>query len=169
MREEPMIRRLYTAVIIVLALAAHALGAQPGDDGATINIMRPEPATPAAKHRHAHKPRSGREAGEPKGFGIKEDTRRGSAGAVFPAPLPPPQHFNSPPAKTFVTQPPDVPPPLYVPQTGRVLPNLPSVSGSGSNGAETSQDRAFRCAHQAGVYGSAAGDRSAYIGSCVNQ
>ena len=62
-----------------------------------------------------------------------------------------------------------MPPPLYVPQTGRVLPNLPSVSGSGPNGAETSQDRAFRCAHQAGVYGPAAGDRSAYIGSCINQ
>lgn len=62
-----------------------------------------------------------------------------------------------------------VPPLLYVPQTGRTLPNLPSVSGAGPNGAETSQDRAARCAHQAGVYGQAAGDRNAYIGSCINQ
>jgi len=62
-----------------------------------------------------------------------------------------------------------VPPPLYVPQTGRVLPNLPSVSGSGPGGAETSQDRAVRCAHQAGVYGQAAGNPNAYVGSCVNQ
>ncbi len=62
-----------------------------------------------------------------------------------------------------------VPPPLYVPQTGRLLPNLPSVSGSGPGGAETSQDRAARCAHQAGVYGAAAGDSTAYIGSCINQ
>ncbi len=164
-----MIRRLYTAAIITLALAASALGSQSGDDGGTINIMRPEPATPAAKHGHAHKPRSGRAAREPKGFGVKEDTRRGSAGTVYPVPLPPPQHFNSPPSQTFVAQPPDVPPPLYVPQTGRVLPNLPSVSGAGPNGAETSQDRAVRCAHQAGVYGPAAGDRTAYIGSCINQ
>ncbi len=61
-----------------------------------------------------------------------------------------------------------VPPPLYVPQTGQVLPNLPS-QGSGPGGRETYQDRAVRCAHQAGVYGPAAGDRTAYIGSCINQ
>ena len=62
-----------------------------------------------------------------------------------------------------------VPPPLYVPQTGRLLPNLPALAPSGPNGSETSQDRAARCAHQAGVYGQAAGDRGAYIGSCINQ
>jgi hypothetical protein len=62
------------------------------------------------------------------------------------------------------------PPPLYVPQTGRTLPNLPTVSGAGPGGAETFQDRAARCAHQAGVYGSTAtGNRNAYVGSCVNQ
>ena len=68
-------------------------------------------------------------------------------------------------------QPPNtaVPPPIVVPQTGQVLPNLPTVSGSGSGGAETYQDRASRCAHQAGVYGQAAGDRNAYIGTCINQ
>jgi hypothetical protein len=62
-----------------------------------------------------------------------------------------------------------VPPPIVVPQTGRVLPNLPTVSGSGRGGAETYQDRAVRCAHQAGVYGQAAGDRNTYIGTCINQ
>ena len=61
-----------------------------------------------------------------------------------------------------------VPPPLYVPQTGQSLPNLPMI-GSGPGGRETSQDRAVRCAHQAGVYGQAAGDRNAYVGSCINQ
>jgi hypothetical protein len=61
-----------------------------------------------------------------------------------------------------------VPPPLYVPQTGRVLPNLPTI-GNGPGGAETSQDRAIRCAHQAGAYGQAAGDRNAYVGTCINQ
>jgi hypothetical protein len=62
-----------------------------------------------------------------------------------------------------------VPPPLYVPQTGQVLPNLPTVNGAGPRGAETSQDRAVRCAHQSGVYGANAGDPSAYVNSCINQ
>jgi hypothetical protein len=62
-----------------------------------------------------------------------------------------------------------VPPPLYVPQTGQVLPNMPTISGAGPRGAETSQDRAVRCANQAGVYGAAAGNPSGYIGSCINQ
>ena len=60
-----------------------------------------------------------------------------------------------------------VPPDLYVPQTGRTLPNLPTVSGSGRGGVETFQDRAMRCSHQSGVYGQAAG--SNYMGTCVNQ
>jgi hypothetical protein len=62
-----------------------------------------------------------------------------------------------------------VPPPIVVPRTGQVLPNLPTVQGSGPRGAETYQDRAARCAHQAGVYGSATGDRNAYVGTCINQ
>jgi hypothetical protein len=62
-----------------------------------------------------------------------------------------------------------VPPPLYVPQTGRLLPNLPTPAPSGPHGTETYQDRAARCAHQAGVYGQVAGNRAGYIGSCINQ
>jgi len=74
------------------------------------------------------------------------------------------------PRSTIVPQPYAVtPPPITVPQTGRTLPNLPTVSGSGRGGAETFQDRAARCAHQAGVYGPTAGDRNAYVGTCVNQ
>ena len=65
---------------------------------------------------------------------------------------------------------PDVPPPIVVPQTGRSLPNIqPVVPGAGAGGRETSQDRATRCTHQAGIYGSQAGDRSSYITTCVNQ
>jgi hypothetical protein len=73
--------------------------------------------------------------------------------------------------KSTIVQPPSttVPPPIIVPQTGRALPNLPTVSGSGRGGAETYQDRAVRCAHQAGVYGQAAGDRNTYVGTCINQ
>ena len=74
------------------------------------------------------------------------------------------------PRSTTVPQPNAVtPPPLYVPETGRTLPNLPTISGSGRGGAETFQDRAARCAHQAGVHGPNAGNRNAYVGSCVNQ
>src|SRR5512144_196508 len=36
------------------------------------------------------------------------------------------------------------PPPIVVPETGRSLPNLPTISGSGRGGAETFQDRAAR-------------------------
>ena len=65
---------------------------------------------------------------------------------------------------------PDVPPPIVVPQTGRALPNIqPVVPGAGVGGRETSQDRATRCTHQAGMYGAQAGDRSSYITTCVNQ
>ena len=74
------------------------------------------------------------------------------------------------PRSTAVPQPNAVvPPPIVVPETGRVLPNLPTVSGSGRGGAETFQDRAARCAHQAGVYGQVAGNRNAYVGTCINQ
>jgi hypothetical protein len=73
--------------------------------------------------------------------------------------------------KSTIVNPPDtqVPPPIVVPQTGRALPNLPTLSGSGPRGTETYQDRATRCVHQAGVYGQAAGDRGTYIGTCINQ
>ena len=73
--------------------------------------------------------------------------------------------------RSTTIQPPSttVPPPIVVPQTGQVLPNLPTVQGSGPRGSETFQDRASRCAHQAEVYGQAAGDRNAYVGTCINQ
>jgi hypothetical protein len=73
--------------------------------------------------------------------------------------------------KSTIVNPPNtqVPPPIVVPQTGRALPNLPTVTGSGPGGRETYQDRAARCTHQAGVYGQAVGDRGTYIGPCINQ
>lgn len=62
-----------------------------------------------------------------------------------------------------------VPPPMLVPQTGQVLPNIPTINGAGPGGRETSQDRAVRCANQAGIYGAAAGNPSGYVNSCINQ
>jgi hypothetical protein len=154
-------------LLLTMALAAPAC-AQRADDNGGIDIMRPEPGAPAAKHR-TRKPRSPREATQPKGYGVKQDTRRGSSNPVYPIPLPGPQAPAPVPRIEAAPQPPATPPPLYVPQTGRTLPNLPAV-GSGPGGAETRQDKAARCAHQAGVYGpSATGNPHAYIGSCINQ
>jgi len=79
------------------------------------------------------------------------------------------KHVHIPKSKTVPFPTATVPPPIVVPQTGQVLPNLPTVPGAGPGGRETFQDRAARCAHQAGVYGQAAGDRGTYVGTCVNQ
>ena len=57
-------------------------------------------------------------------------------------------------------------PSFVVPQTGQVVPNQPVLAPSGPNRTETYQDRAVRCATQAGSYG---GDRTAFVGSCINQ
>jgi hypothetical protein len=56
---------------------------------------------------------------------------------------------------------------VYVPQTGRTFQNLPTLQGSGPGGAETFQDRAIRCTHQAGVYGQVGANRGSYMGSCL--
>ena len=77
--------------------------------------------------------------------------------------------YRPPPAELPPAPRAAVPPAIVVPQTGRVLPNLPTLSPSGPNGTETGQDRAVRCANQLGVYGADAGNPSAYLGSCVNQ
>jgi hypothetical protein len=79
------------------------------------------------------------------------------------------KHVTIPKARVAPFPSATVPPPIVVPQTGRVLPNLPTVPGAGPGGSETFQDRAVRCAHQAGVYGQAAGDRNTYVGTCINQ
>lgn len=57
-------------------------------------------------------------------------------------------------------------PSFVVPQTGQVVPSQPVLTPSGPNRAETYQDRAVRCATQAGSY---AGDRAAFVGTCINQ
>lgn len=88
----------------------------------------------------------------------KYQSPRGSTEhVVIPPPAPPPHQRAG------------VPPPLYVPQTGRLLPNLPNPVPSGPNGRETYQDRAARCAYQASIYGAQAGNRNTYINSCINQ
>jgi len=156
-------------LMVVLALAAPAAAIEP-DAAGNYNIMKPEPGAPVAKHRRARKHRVEPETAQPpQGYGVKQDTRRGSSNPVYPAPLPGPQAPAPVPRIEQPSRRATVPPPLYVPETGRTLPNLPSI-GSGPGGAETSQDKAVRCAHQAGVYGpSATGNSNAYIGGCINQ
>jgi hypothetical protein len=98
----------------------------------------------------------------------------GSSGMIvnptYPTPLPSPQSPLPLPHQQAVTpHRAETPPPLFVPQTGRVLPNLPAT-GSGPGGRETFQDRANRCAHQSGLYGpNATGNPNTYLNSCTNQ
>ena len=136
-------------MIVLLALTAVLAGSARAQNGYSIlgddySIMKPE--------------KGGRRSQPEPWLAPKYKSPRGTV-----------KHVVIPRSTTI--QPPNtaVPPPIVVPQTGQVIPNLPTVSGSGPRGAETYQDRASRCAHQAGVYGQAAGDRNAYIGTCINQ
>ena len=138
--------RAYSISFAFLALIVSALPAplQAADD--PYSIIRPEPGQKNAKPEPWLAPKYQSPRGTREHIGMPRPAR-----PETPAPT----------AKA--------PPPILVPETGRVLPNLPAVSPSGPHGTESFQDRAARCAHQAGVYGDAAGNRSAYIGSCVNQ
>jgi hypothetical protein len=139
-----MLQRYFLIGLLALTalIAAAPAPAQSGD--ANYDIMKPEPGEP-------------QELPEP-WLPPKYKSPRGSREHVViprPSPAPRPQA--------------QVPPPIYVPGSGRALPNLPTPAPSGPGGTETYQDRAVRCAHQAGLYGQAAGDRSTYIGTCINQ
>lgn len=132
---------LAIAALLAPTLPSHA---QTVDDPYT--IMRPEPGTRQPK------------AVEP-WLAPKYKSPRGSnEQATVPR-----QWQTTPPLRA------EVPPPIYVPETGRLLPNLPALPGAGPGGRETGQDRALRCAHQAGAYGDATGNREAYVGGCINQ
>ena len=137
--------RLVSGVLALALLAPAAAHAESGTP--SWMIMKPEPGRPA-------------ELPEP-WLPPKYKSPRGSR-----------QHVTHPhPRVKRATRPmvAPVPPPIVVPQTGQVLPNMPTLSPSGPNGTESFQDKATRCAHQAGAYGAAAGDRGTYIGTCVNQ
>ena len=86
----------------------------------------------------------------------KYKSPRGSHNRVEPGPQHKPRHVD-----------PRTPPPLYVPQTGQVVPQSPVISPSGPHGTETFQDRATRCVGQSSAPG--AGNPGAYVGTCVSQ
>lgn len=132
--------------LMVLAAVMAAVPAYASSDDHDYNIMVPEKGAKPKKPEPWLAPK----------YRSPHGTRKH---VTVPRPVPVPERRATVP-----------PPPIYVPETGRVLPNLPTVSGSGPRGAETYQDRAVRCAHQAGSYGSAAtGNRAGYIGTCINQ
>ena len=153
-----MARVLLGVLALLLAAVAMPALAQPGTVNDDYSIMAPEPGTAAPKQA----PEPGVAPKQPAPQPRKHP--RGSSTLVTPTPLPPPLHYNPPPISTVTPAPHPVPPSMAVPQTGQVLPNL----NAGQN--ETSQDRAIRCTHQAGVYGpNMTGDRNTYIGGCINQ
>jgi hypothetical protein len=160
-------RSLTILLAAALAFAVPELHAQTRADGGTISIMREEGAPPAKHKVRKHKARKHRAARH----GISRHVR-GSSNPVYPAPLPPPQkplavpRYRAPALGRAKT-----PPPLFVPQTGRTLPNLPARGrGLGPGGKESFPQRAARCHQQAGIYGAhATGNPSAYINSCINQ
>lgn len=137
---------LTVAVLLAAVLSATLARAQPGDEE-RYTIMVPEKGSKPPKPAKPH---------------------RGSSVIVEPAPLPPPLHYVPPDVAPVVNYPPAIPPAVVAP-SGQVLPNIPPVIGAGPGGAETYQDRASRCAYQAGVYGNATGNPTAYLGACVNQ
>jgi hypothetical protein len=143
----PRAYRIALALLALMAVVSAAPArAQSADD--PYSIIRPEPGEPKTK---TSKP-------EP-WLAPKYKSPRGTR-----------QRTSVPrPAQPTTPATPKVPPPIVVPETGRALPNLPAISPSGPRGTETFQDRAARCAHQAGVYGEAAGNRTNYINSCINQ
>jgi hypothetical protein len=139
-----MAQRYLTIALFVLTALTSAVPSRAASDDSRYNIMVPEKGAKSENSEPWLTP--------------KYKSPRGTREHVTV-----PRSEPAPPVRAAM------PPPLVVPETGRVLPNLPTVSGSGPNGAETYQDRAVRCAHQAGVYGQAAGNRSAYVGGCINQ
>lgn len=155
-RTVPIVLALLAPVWLVPALPAHA---QSLDD--LFSIIRPEPGEAKSRAESGTKTKTSKP--EP-WLAPKYKSPRGTRERVgVPRPAAPKAATPKAPAA------PKVPPPIIAPETGRALPNLPTISPSGPRGTETFQDRAARCAHQAGVYGEAAGNRSAYIGRCVNQ
>jgi hypothetical protein len=142
MREPSMIMLIFLSA--ALATPALATGSILGDD---YQIMVPEKGS----KRQASKP----EQPEP-WLAPKYKSPRGTV-----------QKVRIP--KSKIVRPPSATDPgyVYVPQTGRTFQNLPSLPGSGPGGAETFQDRAIRCTHQAGVYGQVGANRGSYMGSCL--
>ncbi len=137
-------------IVLAAALVLAPIAARAATVDDPTNIMRPERGSRAAAFEAWHQ----------KHPNVPRRTSRGSSNPVYPAALPKPDHFV--PSPSLSAQPNNrvVEPYLASPQTGRALPNLDQGR------RETGQDRALRCAHQAGAYGETGGS---YLGTCINQ
>ena len=108
---------------------------------------------------------------------VAQDDGMGGYNIMRPEPGVPPKYKSPRGSTEHVVIPPSteasqalpqttVSPSFVVPQTGQLVPSQPVLAPSGPRGTETYQDRAVRCATQAGSY---AGDRNAFVGSCITQ
>lgn len=149
-----------------------------GDNQYPYSIMAPEPgtqghyrSTPSRRVRAASKPAPapatphasllGREA-----FVAKIHRRglyavRGSSSPVLPTSLPRTRLIPPEGRGTIVT------PPLQSAQGRTVIPGVTTTVPNLPHGPETFQDRASRCAHQAGVYGVPGNLTTQYMPACA--
>jgi hypothetical protein len=155
------------AIAMAVSAAAQARDFEMGgDSGFPYSIMAPERGSvprhhgkAAAKNRHVTAPHPLELTKTHPQANLS--VVRGSSGSVLPTPLPrteliPPEGGGQLKLPTL----PQEQGPSVVPGVANPVPNLP-------HGAETFQDRASRCAFQAGLYNVPGTARSQYIGGCV--
>jgi hypothetical protein len=164
---------LIGAIALAAALAgfANARDFEMGSDNDyPYSIMKPEPGSPEAKAARQRLPPPTRTPPHASLLGREEFVAklhrrglyavRGSSGSVLPTALPRTQLMVPPNTSRLAT--PNLPQEqggTIVPGTIVPVPNLP-------HGTETFQDRASRCAHQAGLYGSQGGSNPNYMAAC---
>jgi hypothetical protein len=152
--------------IAMLVAPALTSTASAREDRFPYSIMTPEPGTVSRHHvkssaRVKHvKTSRGRVkllAGRP--APRKSLAVRGSPGIVLPTPLP-----RTPQIPPITTR---IPRTRALPQDQgpTIVPGLPPIPNL-PHGTETFQDRASRCAHQAGLYGVPNEQRNVYLGAC---
>jgi hypothetical protein len=131
------------AILLLAGLVFGAGAARAASDDTLTNIMVPEKGARAKQPEPSYEP----------WLAPKYQTPRSQRQPVIVVPETP--HAHAPATE---------PPPMISPRTGRVMPNLPGASSS-----EGFQDRAARCAHQAGAYANDINSPAGYIGACINQ
>jgi hypothetical protein len=133
--------RILLGIVAMVAMVAAAMPVSAGSDDSAYSIMRPEPGTP--------------------GVAPSYRSPRRTPQQVKPLPK-----AKSPRQRSYT-----VPPPIVMPETGRVVPSVPIVPRGAvpGGGAESFGDRAARCAHQGGLAGLPNDQQNSYMGTCLNQ
>jgi hypothetical protein len=148
-----------------------------GDNQYPYSIMAPEPGT-GPHHRAAARKRHGRTTKAPTAVAAPATLEtpatapsqpstpkpslavRGSSGSVLPTPLPKTRLIPPEGSGTLTI------PALPQEQGRTVVPGMTTTVPNLPHGPETFQDRASRCAHQAGVYGVPGNLTTQYMGAC---